>query len=105
MTRGNPIYGTYLCHHPCVWKREHRRLYREAKISYFINDEANPTNHPIYVIHTDLGSNILQLTDAHQAPIEIKKKSHSPCELPHPNTFAWKMFFDGASSKEGVVSG
>jgi hypothetical protein len=56
-----------------VFGGEHRRLYREAQLSYIINDEANPTNHPIFSPDTDLGSSILQLTDAPQQPIEIGK--------------------------------
>jgi hypothetical protein len=57
-----------------VFGGEHRRIYREAQLAYIINDEANPTNHPIYAVDTDLGSSILQLTDAPQDPIEIIKR-------------------------------
>jgi hypothetical protein len=52
-----------------VFGGEHRRLYREAQLAYIINDETNPTNHPIFSLDTDLGSSILQLTDAPQAPL------------------------------------
>jgi hypothetical protein len=52
---------------------EHRRLYREAQLAYIISVEANPTNHPIFSLDTDLGSNILQLTDALEPPLEIRK--------------------------------
>jgi hypothetical protein len=31
-----------------VFGGEHRRLYKEAQLSYIISDEANPTNHPIF---------------------------------------------------------
>ena len=54
-----------------VFEGEHRRLYREAQLAYIISDEANPTNHPIFALHTDLGSNLLQLTDAPEPPLEI----------------------------------
>jgi hypothetical protein len=47
----------------------------------------------------------LQLTDAPQPPIEIRKQSITSCEVPLPNTFVWNMFFDGTSSKEGVGAG
>jgi hypothetical protein len=56
-----------------VFGGEHRRLYREAQLAYIISDEANPTNHPIYAVDTDLGSSILQLTDVPQTPLEIRK--------------------------------
>ena len=49
---------------------EHRRIYREAQLSYIISDEENPTNHPIFALDTNLGSIILQLTDAPQPPLE-----------------------------------
>jgi hypothetical protein len=84
---------------------EHRRIYREAKLSYNISDEANPINHPIFSVDKDLGTNILQLTDVPQPPIEIRRKPITSCEDPPPKTFVWKMFFDGASSREGAGVG
>jgi hypothetical protein len=42
-----------------VFGGEHRRLYREAQLAYIISDEANPTNHPIFSLDTDLGSSLL----------------------------------------------
>jgi hypothetical protein len=45
-------------------------------------------------------SSIFQLTDAPQSPIEIRKHIFKTCETPPQNTPVWKMFFDGASSKE-----
>jgi hypothetical protein len=56
-----------------VFVGEHRRIYREDQLAYIISDEENPTNHPIFALDTDLGSNILQLIDAPQPPLEIKK--------------------------------
>jgi hypothetical protein len=88
-----------------VFGGEHRRLYREAQLAYIISDEANPTNHPVFSFDTDLGSSILQLTDAPEAPLEIRKKSINFSEEPLLTTSVWKMFFDGASSKEGVGVG
>jgi ribonuclease HI len=84
---------------------EHRRLYGEAQLAYIISDEANPTNHPIFAVDTNLGTSMLQLTNAPQTPIEIIKKPITSCENPPPNTPAWKMFFDGASSRESVGAG
>jgi hypothetical protein len=48
---------------------EHRRIYREAQLSYIIRDEENPNNHPIFVVDTDLGTNMIHLTDSPQTPI------------------------------------
>jgi hypothetical protein len=56
-----------------VFGIEHRRLYREAQLAYIISDEANPTNHPIFSLDTDLGSSVLQLTNAYEPPLKLRK--------------------------------
>jgi hypothetical protein len=58
-----------------VFGGEHRRLYREAQLAYIISDETNPTNHPIFSLDTDLGSSLLQLTDAPEPPLKLRKQS------------------------------
>jgi hypothetical protein len=87
-----------------VFGGEHRRLYREAQLAYIFSNEADPTNHPIFALDTDLGSILLQLTDASEPPLQIRK-SITLCEDSPPITSVWKMFFDGASSREGVGAG
>jgi hypothetical protein len=72
---------------------------------YIISDESNPTNHPIYVVDIDLGSSILQLTDLPQPPLEIRKPSPITCETVKQGAQVWKMFFDGASSKDSAGAG
>jgi hypothetical protein len=57
-----------------VFGGEHRRLYREAQLAYNISDEANPTNNPIFSLDTNLGSSLIQPTEASEPPLEIKKK-------------------------------
>jgi hypothetical protein len=71
-------------------------------LAYIISDESDPTNHPIFSLDTDLGSILLQLTDAPEPPLEIRKKYLTLCADSPPITSIWKMFFDEASSKEGV---
>jgi ribonuclease HI len=88
-----------------VFGGEHRRLYREAQLAYIVSDEANLTNHPIFALDTDLGSSLLQITDAPKAPFQIRKQSLFDHGTPPPNTSMWKMFFDGASSSEGAGAG
>jgi ribonuclease HI len=88
-----------------VFGGEHRRLYREAQLAYIISDEADPTNHPIFSLDTDLGSSLLQLTNTPEAPLQLRKKPINPHEDSSPLTSVWKMFFDGASSKGGVGTG
>jgi hypothetical protein len=88
-----------------VFGGEHRRLYKEAQLAYIISDEENPTNHLVCSLYTDLGSNILHLTDAPKTPLEIRKKYATLSEEPPLTNYVWKMFFDEASSKEGVGDG
>jgi ribonuclease HI len=84
---------------------EHRRLYREAQLAYIISDEANPTNHPIFSLDTNLGSSLLQLTRALEPPLKLRKNPTTPLEFPPSITPIWKMFFDGAYSREGTGAG
>jgi hypothetical protein len=93
------MYATIL-----VFGGEHRRLYREAQLAYIIGDEADPTNHPIFSLNTDLGSILLHLTDALEPPLVIRNPI-TMHEDPPLSTSMWKMFFDGASSREGVGAG
>jgi hypothetical protein len=88
-----------------VFGGEHRRLYREAQLAYIVSNEANPTNHPIYALDTDLGSSLLQFTDEPEPPLHIRKQ-HSPDQgMFPPATSVWRMFFDGASSSIGAGAG
>jgi ribonuclease HI len=88
-----------------VFGGEQRRLYRKAQLAYIVSDEANPTNHPIFAIDTDLGSSLLQLTDAPKDPFQIRKQPSLDYPTPPPTPSVWKMFFDGASSNEGTGAG
>jgi ribonuclease HI len=88
-----------------VFGGKRRRIYREDQLSYIISDEENPTNHPIFALDSNLESSILQFTDVPQPPLEIQKQYINFCEDSPPNTSIWKMFFDGASSKEGAGAG
>jgi ribonuclease HI len=88
-----------------VFGGEHRRLYREAQLAYIVSDEANPTNHPIYALDTDLGSSLLQVTDEPETPLQIRKQLSLNPGMPPPTTSVWKMFFDGASSSIGAGAG
>jgi hypothetical protein len=44
----------------------------------------------------------LQLTDTPEDPLEIRKQSITFYDEPFLTNFVWKMFFDGAYSKEGA---
>jgi ribonuclease HI len=88
-----------------VFGGEHRRLYREAQLAYIISDEANPTNHPIFALDTDLGSSLLQLTHTPEPPLKLREQPTTPHGFPPSITPVWKMFFDGACSREGAGAG
>jgi ribonuclease HI len=88
-----------------VFGGEHRRLYREAQLAYIISDESDPTNHPIFSLDTELGSSLLQFTDAPEPPLKLKKQPMVFHEVSFSTTSVWKMFFDGASSKDVVGAG
>jgi hypothetical protein len=38
---------------------QYKRLYREVLLKYMVNNKAQPNNHPIYFVETDIGSSIL----------------------------------------------
>jgi hypothetical protein len=57
-----------------VFGGEHRRLYRETQLAYIVSDEANPSNHPIFALDTDLGSSLLQIIETPEVPVQIRKK-------------------------------
>jgi hypothetical protein len=67
-----------------VFRGEHSRLYKEAQLAYIISDKADPTNHPIFSLDIDLGSNLLQLNDAPEPPLKIRKQSLTLCEYSTP---------------------
>jgi ribonuclease HI len=88
-----------------VFGVENIRIYKEAQIAYIISDEANTTNHPIFAIDIDLGTNMLQLIDTPQTPIEIRNNPITSYEDLPPNTLVWKMIFNGSSSRVSVGFG
>jgi hypothetical protein len=88
-----------------VFGGEQRRLYRESQLAYIVSDEADPTNHPIFSLYTDLGSSLLQLTDAPEISLLIRKHPSPDHPISPQISSMWKMFFDGASSGEGVGAG
>jgi ribonuclease HI len=52
-----------------------------------------------------MGSRLLQLIDSPEPPLEIRKQSLTLCEYSPSIASIWKMFFDGAYSREGTGVG
>jgi len=75
-----------------VFGGESRRLYREAQLAYIINDEKNPTNHPIYAVDTDFGACILQIEESQKASMQLRKPTNQTKE--EQGSQVWEMFFD-----------
>jgi hypothetical protein len=56
-------------------------------------------------LDTDLGSSLLQLTHAPKPPLKLRKKPTISPKFPPSITPFWKIFFDGASFREGAGAG
>jgi ribonuclease HI len=85
-----------------VFGGEHRRLYREVRLAYLVSDHENPSNHPIYVVEDELGSSIFHIGDQ---IVETSVRKIIPAAEENTENLVWKMFFDGACSKEGSGAG
>ena len=87
-----------------VFGGEFRRLYREKKIYYIISDHNNPSNHPIYAEEKELWSSIMHLiANDNDFQPQISEKQHfQGANKQHSEEGQiWKLYFDGASSREG----
>jgi hypothetical protein len=85
-----------------VFGGEQRRLYREVRLDYLVSDHENPTNQPIYVVEHDLGSSIFHMSNE-MAQVSVRKTTTTVGDS--EDNFIWKMYFDGACSKEGSRDG
>jgi hypothetical protein len=81
---------------------EQQILYKEVILAYLVSDHENPTNHPIYVVEDDLGSFIFHMSDEME---EVSVRKTTTAVGDNEDNFIWKMYFDGACSKEGSKAG
>jgi hypothetical protein len=86
-----------------VFGREFRRLYRESQLAYIISDSDHSINHPIYAVDVDLGSSIFHIDSVVQRSFPLKPTA-APQSVGNQNLL-WKLYFDGASSREGIGVG
>ena len=87
-----------------VFGGEFRRLYRETHLAYIVSDHQNPVNHPIYEVEQDLGTSILHLLADQESLVPVlskEKVGEVTNEENMEGNKIWKLFFDGASSREG----
>jgi ribonuclease HI len=87
-----------------VFGGEFRRLYREAQLAYIISDNDHSVNHPIYAVDVDLGSSIFHIDNVVQQSFPLTKSVAAPQSAENQNLL-WKLYFDGASSREGAGAG
>jgi hypothetical protein len=91
-----------------IFDRQFTRLYRETRLAYTVSDPLNSNNYPVYVADQDLGNCILSIDDDLDECIEencIEKEKIEKTNKKVNSTGVWKMYFDGASSCEGVGAG
>jgi ribonuclease HI len=87
-----------------IFGGEFRRLYREAQLAYIISDNDHSINHPIYAVDVDLGSSIFHIDNVVQQYFPLTKPIVAPQSVENQNLL-WKLYFDGASSREGAGAG
>jgi ribonuclease HI len=73
-----------------------------VRLAYLVSDHENPGNHPIYVVEDELGSSIFHIGDQID---ETTVRKIIPTVEENAENLVWKMFFDGACSKEGSGAG
>nr|QHR87731.1 hypothetical protein Q903MT_gene1743 [Picea sitchensis] len=92
-----------------------RRLYREVLLKYMVSNKAQPNNHPIYSVETEMGSSIFfnDLCFEEKGPeIDMAAKDQSDQQTEKVSeqqdsaeNEMWNMSFDGAVSREGAGVG
>ena len=84
-----------------VFGGEFRRLYHEAQLAYIISDSDHSVNHHIYAVDVDLGSSIFPIDNVFQRSFPLTKLVVAPQSAENQNLL-WKLYFDGASTREGA---
>ena len=92
---------------------QHRRLWRENRLKYMINNKECLENHPIYTVDTDMGSSIFfNSFEPPKSPFVMMKAKGDNREIKEDPKISieqksqwFSMHFDGACSKEGAGAG
>jgi hypothetical protein len=85
-----------------VFGGENRRLYREVRLAYIVNDHRNPRNHPIYVVEDGIGSFVFHLDDD-EPEISVIQRRDQP--MNGQQNKVWNMSFDGSSLNDVFAAG
>jgi hypothetical protein len=70
-------------------------------LAYIINENDHSVNHHIYVVDVDLGYSTFHIDNAVQQYFPLTKSGVAPQSTENQNLL-WKLYFDGASSREGA---
>jgi hypothetical protein len=92
-----------------------RKLYKEVLLKYMVSNKAQPNNHPIYSVETEIGSSIFfnDLNFEEKVP-EIDMTAKDQSDQQNEESLEkkimqkyrmWNMSFDGAVSREGAGAG
>jgi hypothetical protein len=87
-----------------VFGGEFRILYHESQLAYIISDSDHSINYPIYAVDVDFGSSIFHIDNVVQHSFPLTKPVDAPQSIENKNLL-WKLYFDGASSREGAGAG
>ena len=79
--------------------RIQRRIFREKKLAYMVNNAKRPQNHPIYLLDTDIGFAIF-FTNEDEYGSCIQNTTFVPTKEDLGGI--WDVDFDGSSCIEGV---
>jgi hypothetical protein len=60
-----------------VFGGEQRRLYKEVRLAYIVNDHTNPSNHPIYTVEDEIVSFVFHLNNEEPKITVTKCKNQS----------------------------
>jgi ribonuclease HI len=92
-----------------------KRLYREVLLKYMVNNKSQPSNHPIYLVETELGSSIFfndLCSEEKEIETSIADKDKSDGQMEEfskqqddAEDQVWRMNFDGAVCREGAGAG
>lgn len=85
-----------------VYGGEHLRLYKEVRLINTIYNVDQAINHPIYAIDQYFGCLTLATNDLSNPQDKIEDTVNIP---QFSDTNIWKIYFDGAFSKDGIGAG
>ena len=91
---------------------KHRRLYKEFRLAYMVNNKHKSVNYPIYSVETKLGSSIFyndslyEEENWHQEILLLEGQStNTKSNQKIDQEGLWSLHFDGAMSIVGVGAG